>query len=81
MSIPGLCKPLYHGDPGYSSYEEAETLCSECGKPCDDPTCKLCLEGIAEMIALMEEPVESESAVLNFAAAVVGFFLFILVCL
>jgi hypothetical protein len=34
---------------------EVESLCSECGKPCDEPTCKLCLEGIAEMIAIMDE--------------------------
>jgi hypothetical protein len=34
--------------------EEVENLCSECGKPCDEPTCKLCLEGIAEMIAIMD---------------------------
>jgi len=34
---------------------EVEDLCSECGRPCDEPTCTLCLEGIAEMIAIMEE--------------------------
>lgn len=33
---------------------EVETRCSECGKPCDEPTCTLCLEGIAEMLEIME---------------------------
>jgi hypothetical protein len=33
---------------------EVENLCSECGKPCDEPTCTLCLEGIAEMLEIME---------------------------
>lgn len=56
--------------------EEVETLCSECGMPCDDPTCLLCLEGIAEMIALMEP----EDKGLNYSAVIVGFVLAILVC-
>lgn len=34
---------------------EVEDLCSECGKPCDQPTCMPCLEGIAEMIAIMDD--------------------------
>lgn len=55
MSIPGIGPSLYHGDPGYRYHAEPETRCSECGVVCYQPTCLLCLEGIAEMIALSDE--------------------------
>lgn len=53
---------------------EVENLCSECGKPCDEPTCTLCLEGIAEMIAIMDQPEESHGSALCSLASICVFF-------